>query len=154
MNMFKISLDRKINRRMLYLNVFENAMEGIEMNDLTRDGIYVAVSVLLTIGAAWNLWSTGRKFLMEAFPRNEQLANSVNQLVIFSFCLIMVGYLGVTARFFQPHLNFSQDLTFDFAHFGAMLIFLGVTLVVHVFVLSRMRGKARRQVNHGESILL
>jgi hypothetical protein len=123
------------------------------MNGLTRDAIYLGISVSLIIGAAWKLCHTGRKFLIEAFHRNEQLADSVNHLLVSSFCLMMVGYLAITARFFRPQQNLGDALSFDFAHFGALLMFLGVTLVLHIFVLSRMRVKARRLANHGESIL-
>jgi predicted membrane channel-forming protein YqfA (hemolysin III family) len=123
------------------------------MNDLTRDAMYLGISVVLIIGAAWKMYRTGRKFLMEAFHRNEQLADSVNHLLVSSFCLMMAGYLAITARFFQPHQNLGDALSFDFAQFGALLMFLGVTLILHIFVLSRMRGKAQRRPNHGESIL-
>lgn len=123
------------------------------MYDLTRDLIYVGASVTLTVTAAWKLHQTGRKFLTDVFPRDREIADSVNHMLVTTFCLIMAGYLAMTVMFFKSYANLADIVPYDLAHFGGLLMFLGFTLFLHVYVLSRMRGEARRKANHGESIL-
>lgn len=123
------------------------------MYDVTRDLVYLVVSVGLTVRAAWTLHRTGSKFLMEAFHGDREIADSVNHLLVVSFSLMMAGYLAMTVMFFKSYANLADIVPYDLAHFGGLLMFLGFTLFLHVYVLSRMRGEAKRRANHGESIL-
>jgi len=123
------------------------------MYDLTRDALYLGVSLPLTIAAGWKLHRTGRKFLMDAFHGDAEIAGPVNQMLVTSFCLIMAGYLAMTVNFFKSFANLDDIVGYDLAHFGGFLIFLGVTLFFHIVVLGWMRGRARRRPRHGESIL-
>jgi hypothetical protein len=123
------------------------------MYDLTRDLVYLGASTTLTVAAAWKLHQTGRKFLMDVFPRDREIADSVNHMLVTTFCLIMAGYLAMTVMFFKSYANLADIVPYDLAHFGGLLMFLGFTLFLHVYVLSRMRGEAKRRANHGESIL-
>jgi hypothetical protein len=52
---------------------------------------YLAISIGLTIWVARTLHKNGRVFLVEAFHGNEELADSVNHLLVVGFYLINGG---------------------------------------------------------------
>ena len=52
---------------------------------------YTLVSVLMTAWVARTLHKNGRIFLLEAFNDNEEMADSVNHLLVVGFYLINLG---------------------------------------------------------------
>ena len=63
---------------------------------------YLAISIALTIWVARTLKNSGRVFLIEAFHGNQDLADSVNRLLVVGFYLINVGYIALALKT-QPH---------------------------------------------------
>ena len=62
-------------------------------------GFYLTASVLLTIWVAKTLHKNGRVFLVEAFHGKEQLADSVNHLLVVGFYLINIGYVSLALKY-------------------------------------------------------
>jgi len=121
------------------------------MYDVTRDVVYLTTSMALTAIAAWKLYGAGRKVLIDAFHGNAEVAGPLNQLLVGSFCLLMGGYLAMTANFFQSYANLGDIVGYDMAHFGGFLMFLGFALWLHLFVMTRIRGRERHP-DSGDSI--
>ena len=63
---------------------------------------YLAISIALTIWVARTLKNSGRVFLIEAFNGNEELADSVNRLLVVGFYLINVGYIALALKTRRP----------------------------------------------------
>ena len=56
---------------------------------------YLVVAVPLTIYVAKNLYHNGRVFLVECFKGNEELADSVNKLLLVGFYLVNLGFVSL-----------------------------------------------------------
>src|SRR5882672_9709221 len=60
--------------------------------------IYLTISIALTIWVARTLHKNGRLFLVDVFHGNEQLADSVNHLLVVGFYLINFGYVSLALK--------------------------------------------------------
>ena len=60
--------------------------------------VYLAISLLVTVWVARTLHKNGRVFLVEAFHGNEELADSVNHLLVVGFYLVNLGYVALALR--------------------------------------------------------
>ena len=58
-------------------------------------GLYLAIAITLTIWVARTLHKSGRIFLVECFHGNEELADSVNHLLVVGFYLINIGFVSL-----------------------------------------------------------
>lgn len=114
---------------------------------------YLAISIALTVWVARTLHKNGRLFLVDAFHGNGELADSVNHLLVVGFYLINVGYIAVALKTADALTNAREVIEVESGKLGVVLLILGFMHFFNIFVLGRMRFKARRRVNHGESIL-
>jgi hypothetical protein len=58
-------------------------------------GLYLAIALPLTVWVARNLHDNGRIFLVDCFHGNEELADSVNRLLVVGFYLINFGFVAL-----------------------------------------------------------
>ena len=114
---------------------------------------YLVISIALTVWVARTLHKNGRVFLIEAFHGNAELADSVNHLLVVGFYLINIGYIAVALKTAQALTTAREVIELDCDKVGVVLLILGVMHFFNFFVLGRLRHKARRSVNHGQSIL-
>jgi len=61
-------------------------------------GVYLAISLAVTIWAAGTLHKDGRVFLVHAFHGNTELADSINRLLVVGFYLINLSYVTLALR--------------------------------------------------------
>jgi hypothetical protein len=120
--------------------------------------VYLVLGVGLTGYGAWMVLRTGRVFLEEGFQRNAELVRVMSHVLTVSFCVVMGGYLLMAADFppAQPNANAAGNAVFwqqQLVHFGGQILFLGVDLFFHLFLLSRMRGRAREERSQESSAL-
>lgn len=54
--------------------------------------IYLSLSVPVALFVGWTLHRNGRTFLMEVFQRREDLADSVNHLLVVGYYLLSIGF--------------------------------------------------------------
>ena len=114
---------------------------------------YLAISIALTVWVARTLHKNGRLFLVDAFHGNGELADSVNHLLVVGFYLINVGYIAMALKTAEALTNAREVIEVESGKLGVVLLILGFMHFFNIFVLGRMRFKARRRANHGESIL-
>src|ERR1051325_6386330 len=62
-------------------------------------GVYLAISVAVTVWVARTLHKNGRVFLVDAFHGNQPLADSVNHLLVVGFYLINIGFVSLALKF-------------------------------------------------------
>ena len=114
---------------------------------------YLAISIGLTVWVARTLHKSGRVFLVDAFHGNTELADSVNHLLVVGFYLINVGYIAVALKTTEALTTSREVIELESGKVGVVLLILGAMHFFNIFVLGRMRYKARSRANHRESIL-
>src|SRR3954452_23684977 len=108
---------------------------------------YLAISVALTIWVARTLQKRGRVFLVDAFRGNEQLADSVNHLLVVGFYLINIGYVTLALKYGDKPAGVQEAIEFLSTKVGLVLLILGVMHFINIVTFARMRHRATRPVN-------
>lgn len=107
---------------------------------------YLTISVALTIWVARTLHKNGRIFLVDSFHGNEQLADSINHLLLVGFYLINIGYVTLALKYGDKPANLQEALEALSTKVGAVLLILGAMHFFNLYVFSKMR---RRAMLHG-----
>ena len=107
---------------------------------------YLAISVALTVWVARTLHKNGRIFLVDSFHGNEQLADSINHLLLVGFYLINIGYVSLALKYGDKPANLQEVLEALSTKVGAVLLILGCMHFFNLYVFSKMR---RRALLHG-----
>ena len=107
---------------------------------------YLAISIGLTIWVARTLHRSGRVFLVDAFHGNEQLADSVNHLLVVGFYLINIGYIALALKTDSPMATFRQIIELESVKIGVVLLILGGMHFFNILVFAKMRNKATHGV--------
>lgn len=106
---------------------------------------YLALSLVTTIWVAQTLHKNGRLFLVDAFSGNEDLADSVNHLLVVGFYLINIGYVALALKTAEAVNTVRDSIELVSDKFGVVLLVLGVMHFFNLFVFSRMRKRAHEQ---------
>lgn len=104
---------------------------------------YILISVSLTIWVARTLHKRGAIFLVDAFHGNQELADSVNHLLVVGFYLINIGFVSLALKTADV-INTSRaaiELLSD--KVGMVLLILGGMHFFNLYVFSRIRRSAR-----------
>lgn len=115
-------------------------------NELTRlvvthYGIYLLLSLMLTVWVGHTLHKHGRIFLVDAFGGNAPLADAVNHLLLVGFYLINVGYVTLALRLGAKPVAVTEAVEILSTKVGMVLVVLGVMHFFNLFVFSRMRKR-------------
>ncbi|MDP6356720.1 MAG: hypothetical protein QF473_16535 [Planctomycetota bacterium] len=102
---------------------------------------YLFISICLTIWVARTLSENGRAFLIDAFRRNEELADSINHLLVVGFYLINIGYIGLTLKSGMETGTLAQVIEFLSHKIGVVLITLGVMHFFNIYIFNWIRRK-------------
>ena len=81
-------------------------------------------------------------FLVEAFHR-EDLADSVNHLLVVGFYLINVGYITLALKYGDKPTNTQTAIEFVSWKVGLVLVVLGMMHFTNLAIFSSMRRKGR-----------
>jgi hypothetical protein len=102
---------------------------------------YLFISISLTVWVARTLSRSGRAFLIDAFRRNEELADSINHLLVVGFYLINIGYINLTLKSDLKTETLTQVIEFLSHKIGVVLITLGAMHFFNIYVFNRIRRK-------------
>src|ERR1041385_1739507 len=103
---------------------------------------YLLISVCLTIWVARTLHKNGRVFLVDSFLGNEQLADSVNHLLVVGFYLINIGYVTLALKYGVQAATAQESLEALSTKVGLVLLVLGGMHFFNFFVFATMRRRA------------
>lgn len=103
---------------------------------------YVFISVGITIWVAETLRRNGRIFLVEAFGK-EDIADSVNHLLVVGFYLINIGFISLFLRMTDKPLDAVQAVEFVSFKIGVVLVVLGAMHFFNVFNFAKIRRKTK-----------
>ena len=106
--------------------------------------LYAVISVGITIWVAETLRRNGRVFLVEAFVK-EEVADSVNHLLVVGFYLINIGFVSLFLRMAENPQNAVEAVEFISFKIGVVLVVLGCMHFFNVFNFAKIRRKAKER---------
>lgn len=104
---------------------------------------YLVVSLAVTVWVARTLHRNGRAFLVDAFHGNNELADSVNHLLVVGFYLINVGYVALALRTGAYVANARAAIELVCDKLGMVLIVLGGMHFFNIYVFNRLRRRGQ-----------
>ena len=109
------------------------------------DLIYLAVCETSALAVGWTLHKNGRVFLMEIFQGKEDLADSVNHLILVGFYLMSLGFvtLAINVRTGAAPVDMAGVIEALSTKVGVVLFVLGATHFLNLLMFSRMRWRVR-----------
>lgn len=103
--------------------------------------LYLLIAIPLTIWVAKTLHKNGRIFLVKCFRDDEEMADSVNHLLVVGFYLVNIGFVALYLKVGQAVLN-AQDVFEALAgKIGFVLLVLGAMHFFNIFLFTRTRKK-------------
>lgn len=117
------------------------------MNDYTvlSYALYLMLSVTATVWVARTLHRNGRVFLVTAFHGDEQLADSVNHLLVVGFYLINIGWVTLALRTADAPSTVAGVFELLSYKLGIVLLVLGVMHFLNLYGFNKMRKDALYQ---------
>jgi hypothetical protein len=106
--------------------------------------VYLMISVTLTIWVARTLHQRGAIFLVDAFHGNQELAASVNHLLVVGFYLINIGFVSLALKS-QAQITTSRaaiEMLSD--KLGWVMLILGGMHFFNLYVFTRIRNRAQQ----------
>jgi hypothetical protein len=107
--------------------------------------LYLLLSIGLTIWVGHTLSRNGKVFLVDVFGGNEELARTVNHLLVVGFYLMNFGFVACYMRTADAVGQTREVFETLSVKVGTVLIVLGVLHLGNVFVLGRMRRRSLHQ---------
>ncbi|MEX0654079.1 MAG: hypothetical protein WD534_12005 [Phycisphaeraceae bacterium] len=105
--------------------------------------VYLAISVALTIWVARTLHRNGRIFLVDSFGGDENLADSVNHLLVVGFYLINIGYVTLALRYGEHPASLQTAIEFLSTKVGLVLVVLGGMHFFNLYVFAHLRRRSQ-----------
>jgi len=102
---------------------------------------YTITSIGMTIWVARTLHKNGRIFLLDAFNGKDEMADSVNHLLVVGFYLINLGFILLFLRFGTPPETLVDGIEYIATKLGVVLLVLGGMHFFNMFNFNRMRKK-------------
>jgi len=106
---------------------------------------YVILSIALTVWVAKVLFKNGRVFLIDIFHGNNELADSVNKLLIVGFYLVNVGYMSLALKETGTIPNLQVVLEVLSFKIGWIILILGGMHFFNLIVFFKLRNRAKRE---------
>lgn len=108
--------------------------------------MYLALCLLLTIWVAEALRNSGKAFLEDVFQGNQELAVSINHLLVVGFYLVSLGFV---LQFMKSPAR-PEDVVAVFeilsTHLGTVLFVVGFMHFFNLLVLSRWRNSRLKEL--------
>lgn len=103
--------------------------------------IYLPVSIAMTVWVARTLHRNGRVFLVQAFHGREDMADSVNHLLVVGFYLVNLGFITFALRYGDKPHGWQETIEFLSTKLGVVLLVLGGMHFFNMFNFDKMRRK-------------
>lgn len=98
---------------------------------------YVVVSLAMTIWVGRSLHKNGRIFLVQTFQDREEVADSVNHLLLVGFYLINIGFVSLALKFGEKPVDAATAIEFLSLKIGIVIVVLGTMHFFNMFTLMR-----------------
>lgn len=105
-------------------------------------GLYLAITIGLTIWVARTLFRNGKLFLVDIFHGNADLAQAVNNLLLVGFYLVSIGYAVYTLREHETTVTSRELVEILSLKIGAIILILGGMHFLNMFIFFKLRKRA------------
>ena len=102
-------------------------------------GVYLLVSLAITVWVGRTLHKNGRVFLVENFKGNVELADSINHLLLVGFYLINFGFVCLTLKYGDKPASLEEGIEFLSSKIGFVIVVLGVMHFFNMYLLMKLR---------------
>lgn len=102
---------------------------------------YFGLSIGLTAWVARTLFVNGRRFLVDVFKGDTELADSVNHLLVVGFCLINLGYVSLALKLAQPVDSLTGGIEALSTKIGTVALVLGGMHFFNLYLFARIRRR-------------
>lgn len=113
---------------------------------ITTYAFYIVMSIALTVWVANTLFKNGRIFLVDIFHGSEDLADSVNKLLVVGFYLINIGYAVFTLKIIDQVESIQLIIETLSIKIGGIILILGAMHFFNLFVFFRLRARAKHSI--------
>ncbi|MBB6109930.1 hypothetical protein [Mucilaginibacter lappiensis] len=107
--------------------------------------VYLLVSIALTVWVARVLFKNGRIFLVDIFHGNNELADSVNKLLVVGFYLVNIGYMSLALKETGRIDNAQVVVEVLSYKVGWIILILGGMHFMNLIVFFKLRNRAKRE---------
>ena len=107
--------------------------------------LYIVISVALTVWVANVLFKNGRVFLVDIFHGNNELADSVNRLLVVGFYLVNVGYICLVLKETNAINNLQVVVEILSFKVGRIILILGAMHFLNLITFFKLRNRAKRE---------
>lgn len=112
--------------------------------------LYLAISIGLTVWVARTLFRSGHRFLVDVFHGDQELAASVNHLLVVGFYLVNLGYVCLALKVGYDLAGLRQGIEVLAGKVGVVMLVLGAMHFFNLYVFKRIRSaQAARSVAGG-----
>jgi len=105
--------------------------------------VYLAICLLLTVWVARTLFKNGRRFLLDVFAGKDDLADSVNRLLLVGFYLVNLGYVSLALRIDEEVANTRESIEALSWKVGLVLVVLGGMHFGNIFIFQHLRERSK-----------
>lgn len=113
-------------------------------------GVYLAISIALTMWVARTLFQNGQRFLVDVFHGDTELAVSVNHLLVVGFYLVNFAFVCLALRQTGEVVGMQGAIEMLAGKVGVVLFILGGMHFFNLYVFSRLRRGHTRAPRHAE----
>ena len=107
--------------------------------------LYLLTALPMTIWVGRTLHKNGRIFLVDCFKKNEELADSVNHLLVVGFYLVNIGFVSLYLKVVDDVVAVRGIFEALSAKIGVVLLVLGGMHFFNIYVLTQMRKRGDRR---------
>jgi hypothetical protein len=110
---------------------------------------YLAVTSGMTIWVARTLYNNGRTFLKDAFQGNEELAGSINKLLVVGFYLLNIGFVCIQVSDGSGLTSLPTVIRGYSINIGWVMMVLGAMHMLNLYIFNRFRKSAQQRPSGG-----
>jgi len=112
------------------------------MNDtVITYSLYLAIALSVTVWVARTLHKNGRVFLVDCFRGNEELADSVNHLLVVGFYLVNIGFVTLYLKVADPVESATGVFEALSGKIGTVLLVLGAMHFWNIWLFNKLRKR-------------
>lgn len=104
--------------------------------------IYLLITITITVLVAKALFKNGKVFLFDIFEQNQELAESVNRLLLIGFYLINIGYVVFALKITGNIISLQHLFETLSMKIGFILFLLGAMHFINLYLFYMLRKKA------------
>lgn len=114
-------------------------------------GLYLLISIAMTIWVAHTLSTSGEVFLVQCFGHNQELARSTNHLLVVGFYLVNIGFISLTLSYAGEPTTWPQAVRFLSGKVGLAVIVLGAMHFFNMHAIARFGRKVSDWMVQGQA---